>query len=512
MKSSQVFYPPKLKSGLLATVALSAAAITAAVFAGLLLATENYLVIGLLSALVIGPALLSWPRAGLWAAILGATIAAGLVDLYIPALQPVKWGIALLAIALGLIAVFGELFKAKAKTPVEPTNFLALSAVFFLYVIFCELSNWNGASELVTGLKGYFQVWGLFIAAYTFVDTEDRAKRLMTFILWLGVVQLPFVLHQFVVLIPLRSSEIDAAKGIVAGDIVAGTFGGSMHGGGRSSTLAVLLAVCITFTLACLRGKRLSPRAALGLCGLYLLPMLMSEAKLFLVLLPAGLFFLYRDQLLKKPLQAALGVAGVLALLTLVFSAYTLIPGAKSQQRDTDSAWDDNVAYNFGDRGYGNARLNRSTVYPFWLNEHVRQQDWTGAFIGHGLGSTNGETVFVNNSLAASKYRGYGIGITGLSTLLWETGLVGTALVLSLLISAYRLGGRLSKRWADTTHWPALKTAQISIVLIGVNFLHNSYFSFDLSFQTLFAVVIGYLLAMTRISPPAQTHTVANAH
>ncbi len=54
MKSSQIFYTPKLKSGLLATVALSAAAITTAVFTGLLLATENYLVIGLLSALGFG--------------------------------------------------------------------------------------------------------------------------------------------------------------------------------------------------------------------------------------------------------------------------------------------------------------------------------------------------------------------------------------------------------------------------------------------------------------------------
>ena len=95
--------------------------------------------------------------------------------------------------------------------------------------------------------------------------------------------------------------------------------------------------------------------------------------------------------------------------------------------------------------------------------------------------------------------------MTALSSLLWEVGLVGTVTVFAVFLLAYRLGGRLADRWRGTLHWPRLKAAQIAIPLFFVCLLHNSYFLFDLSFQTMLMIILGYLLTMTRFEKKHDT-------
>lgn len=326
------------------------------------------------------------------------------------------------------------------------------------------------------------------------------ARRLISFFLLLGILQLPFVLHQFLVLVPQRGGESSAAHGIVAGDIVAGTFGGSMMGGGRSPNLALLCVICVTLMLAQWRTRLSTTWSTSIAILLYLLPMFVSEAKIFLILLPVALFLLFRDRILSNPLKAIAGVIALAILLMAIFYAYSLLPGAKSQKVSSlQEMLHQNIEYNVGKRGYGNSVLNRATVYPFWFKEHAHGDMLVPVLIGHGSGATSGGTALNDNSLANMRYRGYGIGLTGLSSLLWEVGLLGTAAVLVMLFSAYRLGGRLADQWHGTMHWSAIKTAQITIALLAVSMLHNNYFVFDLSLQTMMTVTLGYLLVMARI-------------
>ncbi len=479
--------------------------ISAALLAGLIgitLALGVYPIVIIFLALSAGLLLIAYPNIGVWVVIVGALVAAGLIDLYLPALRPLVWGLALLSMGVAGISLIKYFFGHNSKWggPGEGAGLVIWSFVFVLCAVFSSFTNWHGVSGFSVGLKGYFQVWALLIAIFYLTKNEVEARKLISFFIILGFLQLPFVLHQFFVLVPKRSSEIFAAQGIVAGDIVAGSFGGSMMGGGRSADLALLCVFCVTIVLAQWRAGLLSTRLAALSSLVFLLPMFLSEAKLFLVLLPIALFLLFRDRILQNPLKAMVGVISLMALLMAIFFAYSLLPGAKSQKAlSLQNMLHQNVEYNFGQRGYGNARLNRSTVYPFWLKEHAHGDMLVQAIVGHGLGATSGGTALNSDSLAYKRYRGYGIGLTGLSSLLWEVGLFGTLAVLAMLLTAYRLGGRLAARWQGTVHWATLKAAQIAIPLFAVSLLHNNYFVFDLSFQTMLMVVLGYLMVMARI-------------
>lgn len=474
----------------------------AAILFGILFALGIYPIVIALLAVTTGLVLISYPIIGLWVVVVGALVIAGLVDLYMPSLKPLIWGVALLSMALAGLAIIKN-FRGDSKKTSNVQDVSALGVWSFLFVsctIFASLVNWHGLSGFLVGLKGYFQIWGLLIAIFFFMKDGKQARYLMIFFVVLGFLQMPFILHQFLVLVPQRSSEVFAAQGIVAGDIVAGTFGGTMNGGGRSPILALLCVISITLVLAKLRAGSSTYGQAI-LAGLFfLIPMFLSEAKVFFALFPLALFLLFKDRILLNPLKVLVSLFLLAVLLMAIFFTYSLLPGAKSQKVSSlQEMFEQNVEYNLGHRGYGNAKLNRTTVYPFWAREHAHGDMLVHALIGHGPGSTSSGTALNRESLAYKRYRGYGIGLTGLSSLLWEVGVFGTFAVVGMLLAAYRLGGRLVERWQGTVHWATLKAAQIAIPLFSVSLLHNNYFVFDLSFQTMLIVILGYLMVMARM-------------
>jgi hypothetical protein len=493
---------------------LWAVVLLAATLIGITLALGIYSITIVILTMMAGLTLIAFPVVGVWVVIVGALVAAGLIDLYMPAFRPLLWAVALLSMVIAAIALINAFFgQTGVQAAAKEGNGLAIWLFLFVFfAIFASLANWHGFGGFVVGLKGYFQVWGLLIAIYYLTKDADDARRLISFFVLLGILQLPFVLHQILVLVPMRSSEIYAEQSIVAGDIVAGTFGGSMLGGGRSSNLALLCVISVVIVLAQWRaGLRTTWSAAL-VTLLLMLPMFLSEAKLFLILFPIALFLLFSDCILRKPLKVIVGVAGLATLLMGISFTYSLLPSARSQHASSlQEMWRSNIEYNLGKRGYGSALLNRSTIYPFWIKEHSHGDMLIAALIGHGPGATSGGTFprhsrepsggsqLNEDSLAYQRYRHYGIDLTGLSSLLWEVGLLGTVSVFAMFISAYRLGGRLVDQWRGTLHWPVLKTAQIAIPLFVVSLLHNNYFVFDLSFQTMLIIILGYLLAMTRL-------------
>ena len=485
-------------------VVFLAGALILASILGLLIAllsysVDNIIVVATIPVvLIIGPLLIIYPRIGLWVTIIGSLVFSGLIDLYLPSLKPLKWGLALLSMALGVVAVgsfqLGMVGRAnKAEAPALVTWLI----VFFVCAIFSSLVNWHGFAVSSVGLKGYFQVWGIFIAIYYLINNEKDAGRLIRFLLLLGLIQLPFVLHQFFILVPKRGGMLAAMQGVQAVDVVAGTFGGEMMGGGRSSSLALLLVICLTIVLARWRAGLVGSARALFLGFILLLPLLLNEAKIIVVLMPIALFLLFHKQILLHPVKSIVSIGALGLLMAAIFSVYVMLPGEKGSM---EHMYEDSISYNFGNKGYGGLVLNRTTVYPFWFKEQMHGDSGVaGMLIGHGPGATNSGTTLKVDTLATKRYPGFGIGLTGISALLWEVGMLGTAGALAILYSAYRLSGRLVKCWEGSAHWPLLKATQIAVVLFSINLVHNNYFVEDLSFQALLRVILGYLLVMSRI-------------
>lgn len=459
--------------------------------------------------MVAGAGLISRPRIAVWVVLIGGTVVSGLSELYLPSLQQIRWGIALLSLTLILVSLGAVALSSRAagRKKMDPAaaGVLAAAAGLIISALLAVLANSSPVGASIVGLKNYFQMFGLLAALAAFRYTPDEASRFMRFILVLGLMQLPFVFHQFIELVPLRSSMAAAARNIVAVDIVAGTFGGSMMGGGRSSTLALLASVAIALVLAQWRvGHRNLTSTALYSTA-FMIPMALNEAKLFIFLLPVGLFLLFRDRILRNPVKALVSGLLVAGLMMGLLTAYAMLPGASSQRNvSLDKFLEKSMSYNIGDRGYGSLILNRSTVYSFWWTENPGQGDYLKSIFGHGPGVTNSASIVASNTLANTRYRGYGIGLTGVSSLLWEVGLLGAFSVFMLVFMAYRLGGRLEKRWLGTRHWPFIKAAQLAMPLFAISLFHNNYIVSDISFQALLLLFIGYLVAMSRHAPERQ--------
>jgi hypothetical protein len=458
--------------------------------------------------LIAGIALLALPRAAVWATAFGGLVVAGLAQLYLPGLQTVRWAFAGMSIALALICIVkwfaGK--KSSFRYTTGTTSLAFMLALFVAAVLLACVASGAGMTNTVVGLKNYFQMWGLMLALAWLGYKPLEARRFMLALALLALIQLPFVLHQFLVLVPLRTGATDAARNVVAVDIVAGTFGGDMSAGGRSANLALLAVIVITIFFAQWKLGYRKLGSAVLLSVVTFAPMLLNEAKLALVLLPLALLLLFREAIVRRPFAWLLGATTLCSILVAIVVAYASLPGANSQRaKSVDAFVRSAMEINIGDRGYGSAVLNRSTVYSFWWQEHTRKADYLHAFFGHGPGFSSSSAIGRGDNPKATKYLGYAIGLTGLSTLLWDTGLIGTGVFLLVLVTGYGLAGRLVLKWQGTVHEPTLVAARIALALFATSLLHNEYVAFDIGYQTMLTLTIGYLFSMAKAPVEARS-------
>jgi hypothetical protein len=476
------------------------AAATAAVLFGGLLGLGFYILLIPLLALVFGACMIAFPNVALWTVIVGALGVIGLLELFAPQFRQLGWAIAALSMALGGVALLQRISQAKRQTlNQEGTQLLIWFAAFAFAGFASCIANKSFNIGTISSLKGYFQAIGVLFAIVWFNYTNADLRRFMTFLMWLTVIQLPFIFHQFFFLVPLRSTLDYASRGIVAIDIVSGTFGGLMSGGGRSIDLAILCLVGATYAGAAWRIGALSGVKASLVVVIALIPIAVAEVKIVFFLIPVAVYILMRDLARKYPVRFLLGIASSFVLLIAIAIGYALLPGAESQKPKSFAAYiDDTINYNVGSKGYGNAKLNRSTVYTFWFNENIVNFNGIHALVGYGPGATFTNSSLSEKSVANEKYRAVGIGLTGLSSVLWEFGLLGGIALLGIFFSAYALSGRLLKKVMGTADFPAVVAARVGVVACGLSLFHSSYFVFDLAHQVMLMMFLGVIVGFSR--------------
>ena len=455
-----------------------------------------------LAAPVIAVLLATRPILLLWLVLVGGLVVAGVTTLYVPMLRQARWGVALAAMLLGAIAIIAHFVRNPPRSPLphglqeRRGTLMVWAFAFFSLTLFSGLLNDGATLDTMIGLKNYFQVWGILLAFALLPMSAGSADRMMAFLVWLGVLQLPFALHETFFLVPQRMSALDAGRNIVAQDIVVGTFSGSMSGGGAGASMTVLLGIALTVLLARWRSGRLGIAALVVSCLACLAPIALGEHKLgmvFVVLIP---LIVYGDQLVRNPVRTVAFGAISLAVAVLLFIAFTMLPRTGGSRNLTvDEYLQQAVDYNVGDKGYGSLYLNRKTVYAFWWQAHQSPGRIVNALIGYGPGATNeSRTGFRERSYASTQYPLYGIGLTGLSGLLWEVGVLGTAAALGFLVSAFLIARRLAlKAGRVSARWAYLKGAEAGVLMVTLSLLHSGNFLFEIGLQTLLVLLVGYL-------------------
>jgi len=462
----------------------------------LAISSGEFLLLGFVLVIPMTVMLAIFPKALLWITIIGGLVIGGVLELYLPQLQYLRWAFAGAAILFPVSVLIRNFMSTARRLQMPALCYWALA--FLILGVFTTILNWKDIGLIVFGWKGYFQVWGLLPGLAFLSFSPELLRSLTKAFLYIGFIQLPFALHQFLFLVPLRRGM---GHNIVPVDVVAGTFGASITGGGANSLLAVFLIFVAAGLVAMWQSGELCGKWVLPIMPLLLGPIFLNESKMSVIYLVAVFFVLFRREIVTKPIRfITMSVAVVALIWGLIFSYAVVIEDSrvKTTSEVILEAYISNTAEG---KTWGKYQLNRITALHFWEKER-RKNDFLRVLFGHGLGeardSSEGALKMVH-TLAGTSYVGMGIGITSITSLLWETGVIGLMIILGMFVSAIRLAGRLAKLFRNSPFYAGLFNGiQVGVVLLALSLAHNNMFVFQFQYQVLVMLLLGCLVYAAR--------------
>jgi hypothetical protein len=256
--------------------------------------------------------------------------------------------------------------------------------------------------------------------------------------------------------------------------------------------------VLVASMCAAFRDKLIG-KAALTLAIVALIiPMAVGETNVVFIWLPLAVATVFFDQISRRPAVFLFGAAALAGLMVALGMAYLLVqqtnttgPGQTIDQRIREV-----YEYNLGSRGYVNATdVNRLTVIPHWVSNNGLHSPVQSTF-GHGVGASFG-SVEVRSPLRA-KFGGRSIDLVTVSAFLWDLGVVGTALYLSVVGFACRSAYRLSNvARAGVDRAIARSLFAGTIMLFSLGFYNNAIVTTS-SQQVIAMMILGLTAWMER--------------
>ncbi len=443
--------------------------------------TANPVLVGLAAGSIFGVILLADPKKTIWLVIaLGLGLPA-IFDMAGHGLSRASWAISMMAILLCIPSVF-NLFNFNTQQQKKIPVFIWIYILFVIFALISTTLNMHAIGELFGGYKRYFQTFGLMLALVTLHITRKDFDRWLKLLLALGLLQLPFALFERFILVPLRGGVKSGAEST---DIVAGTMGANMQGGSPNSIMVIFIILAFVFIFSRWRNGLIASSTMLLLSFLLLFPLVLGETKVVIVLLPLMAIVLLRKDIVRSPAKYIPVL--LLFLLVTAFLAYLYI--YIMLDSDFTHAIDGMIRYNIEDVGYGINLLNRTTVMSFWWGLHG-WHDPIPLLFGHGLGSSYGSAF--DGGHIAQQYVGYGIGLTTISTILWDLGVVGLLIYVSIFIVAWF---QISQLWQHSSD-PLIKSDCLSIQ-VGIVFTLLFLFYSDsqvnlLVHEIIISMLLGY--------------------
>lgn len=472
-----MFFRIEQRIGQLRPDAFTAAAIVsgyaaASILIGLVIAAGRPVPIALTIGVIASVALLNALPLVVWAILAGVLLVFGPLAMFVPSLEKVGW----------LFSLFGFYLTGAAilHAAVGRQRFAAPLPIFVVYAVllfvFGALSiAYSGGTlfEGVAGIKRYFQYFGLLFVLAIVPFAPRLIVRWWHFLALVAVVQLPFALYQRIVLVPAREgmARVDAI------DIVVGTMEGSLTGGGSSSVMALLLVAALVYLLAMFREGAISVRRFVLLAMVIMAPLPLGEVKLLVVLVPVAITLTYVDLVRRHPLRFVLGVVLGMAVLATLGWAYLAINATPGQSVSPGGSAlkgiiEATIAYNFGSMGYYGTGLNRTSVYPYWLAHH-HLYDPVSLLFGHGLGSSYEAPLGGAMGHMAQGHPWMHIGLTAVSSILWDLGALGLFLVFALYLSAARCASGLLQRAHPGFDRAFCRTLYVTIAMLFVMLFYS---------------------------------------
>jgi len=415
--------------------------------------------------------------------LVGGLVISGLTQMYLPQLQLIRWAFAGSAFLL-LAHVFVEALKSHTLTWRIESGIMFWALMFVLVLLFSAYSQSVKFSVALTSMKGYMQLWGAYFAIALLPWTREQTKRLPTFLLVVTLIQIPFVLHQYFFLVPLRQGLSEIA-GLVPIDIVAGTLGGNIKHGGANAALTLLCFMTAAGILSLWKNRLLSTPRFFILIALVAFPAFINSTKVSAFYLLALLFITYYDEINVRPLKFMMRLLiTVMLCIVLALSVISTLPESAEVNSLAD-LYEQTYRYNIEDDNIRDNRLSRSGTINAW-RDPVRPHSLKDMVVGYGIGSSRIIDSEAGRRISNKINLERATGVTALAALLWETGMLGILTVIMLFFSAFTVAGKLKQFYKhDAFHRSIFTAAQCSVAIMFISLGHKSFFTFHIGFQGL---------------------------
>jgi hypothetical protein len=476
------------------SVAVSLLAIVLAVIFGLIATSANLIAIALAAGVLGGVCLLARIDFAVWLLLVGTLIINGIAGLAFPGITKLAWAFSMLGFFLLFGVALSQMIRSR-RTNGQPGFIFLLILLMASSIIFSFAGN-GGIVETAAGFKRSYQLWGLTFAISAMPVTETSLRRInawLKFAFVVALLQLPFALFERLILVPKR---IGMKGGVVPIDIVSGTFEANLEGGGSSSIMVIMLIIALAFAFSAWKEKVISNKKAFAIITMLGSPLFLGETKIALVLLPIMFVMVFGTEIRRKPVTTivALVVAGLItALLVWVYFSVLAASNITLEQQVQKA-----IDYNFGSVGYYDRySLNRTTATSFWIKQHGLFNPVETMF-GHGLGSSYSGAGSLAPGHLSRIYPFMAINLTALSTLLWDTGLLGTMVFLLIFVGAWRASNDLLCSAVAGIDRARIIAVRVSLMCNAFTIFYSNSMLAGMSHEAILALTLGYLAWLVR--------------
>ena len=421
---------------------LVAISVIAAILCGAIAATGQILFVVFLAGAIFSIFLIFQPVLLLQIATITTFVIAGTVKYFQPEFDRIWWlayGMAALLYAPALMGLLSR--RIKERVSGDSLTTVPLILVFCVIVASSVFSR-PSAEQLIVSIKSLFLLGGIWaLLAYVPIAAQT-VKTWLKGLLAIGLVQWLPAVYQYLF---VRQARLAAHLGVIeASDSVVGTFGGSQESGGMTAVLALYLVASIAVLIALRRHRITSRRLFLVVLAFLTIPLLLMEVKIVFVYLPVALIVLYRESILRRPLSfIGTSAIGTIVLIGLIGAYQFLHWSAKSMdlQRNVEERFMYSFEAKAGPQASRLGVMTRRETLEFWWDRHGTT-NLLQTMLGHGMGSSKTGGLVTGD--VARRYAPMHIDRLGLSSLLWDLGILGVLAVLGLLAGAFFKAGRLA--------------------------------------------------------------------
>ena len=342
--------------------------------------------------------------------------------------RKLTWVPEIMSVIAGAIVVFRvRLVKIRLR-------YIIIFVFFLLHVLAGAVANKLQPGPMIAGIRTYFKYIPFFLLPFTMSFSEKRLQRYIKFFLVLSIIQCPIAFYQ----------RFFQFKGVLTGDLITGTLS-------SAGVLSIYLIGCISILFAFFLRNKITSRTFFIILLILFLPTTINETKASLILLPLAMFvpafYNSKDEVKKRKYLVASLIAALLFISFVPIYDYLIKPRHKFGIIDFFTTKELAVPYLYKASGeeyekeiekrdnaliapneFRETTKNIKRIDSIVIASRALSRDPALLFLGLGIGNVTAS--FVKGwSGEYSHYVELRSGMTALTRLLWEVGLIGVICV-----------------------------------------------------------------------------------